>query len=376
MKTHGPALRDRGYRRVGLRTRHVLEGRSRQAAPRRALLKWFRLHARPLPWRKTKNPYAIWVSEVMLQQTQVARVLPFYRRFLRAFPTVASLARASRERVLELWSGLGYYRRAQHLHQAARILARKFQGRFPRHYHEVRSLPGVGDYTARAVLSIAYNLPLAALDGNVARVVARLRAIKGSFNQLRFRRAVSQELENLLSFRQAGIFNQALMELGQNICLPRRPRCPICPLRTWCEGYRAGSPASYPAPRPRRATEFCYLATAVLRRGKKVGLVRGLDEGLLGDLWNFPAAFGHSRADALYRLQEKLAPIAHCSILDHSPLGDLRHGITHRSIRVHLYPVQMPGSDRQAALRWFPLRRLDRAAISQLARKIAAQLNK
>jgi len=341
---------------------------------RRALLNWFRRNARRLPWRGVKSSYKIWVSEVMLQQTQIATVLPYYRRFLRAFPTAKALAEAPLEQVLQLWSGLGYYRRARNLHAAARLLARKFNGQFPSDYGAARSLPGVGDYTARAVLSIAYNLPYTVLDGNVARVVARLRSYRGNLHQTRFRRAVERDLESLLAPRASGSFNQALMELGQTVCLPRAPRCASCPLRKWCRAFRSGRPESYPAPRPRRATEARYLAAGVLRRGNRVAMVRGLDEDLLGDLWNFPAAFGRSSGEALRRLQDKLGEVIEGDFRCGECLYRLRHGITFRAIRVEVYPLEIPGTPLTSSLRWFPLSRLPRAAVSQLARKIAAQL--
>jgi A/G-specific adenine glycosylase len=310
----------------------------------------------------------------MLQQTQVATVIPYFRRFVRAFPTVTNLARARLERVLELWSGLGYYRRARHLHRTARVLVRDFNGVFPRELRQARSLPGIGDYTARAVLSIAYHLPYTVLDGNVARVVARLGTIRGSLHQPRFSRSVERELEGLLSRRQPGNFNQALMELGQTVCLPRAPRCPVCPLRNWCEAFHRGRPESYPASRPRRATELHHLATGVIRRGEQVAMVRGLDEGLLGDLWNFPSAFGPTRAEAVTRLQEKLVTIvpgaAHIGVR----LGGIRHRITHRAIRVDLYPVEISAGAEANGFRWLSLSRLSHAAISQLSRKIAAKI--
>ncbi len=344
------------------------------AAIRRALLAWFRRQARPLPWRKTKDPYAIWVSEVMLQQTQVATVIPYYRRFLRAFPTLTRLARAPREQVLALWSGLGYYRRAKHLHHAAQVVAQKFGGRFPRDYRTVRLLAGIGHYTARAILSIAYNLPYAVLDGNVARVIARLRAFQGDLSQPAFRRDVERELDRLLSRRQPGNFNQALMELGQTVCLPRAPHCPVCPLRTGCRAYRLARPEWYPTARPRRATELRCLATAVIRRDHKLALARGLDEGLLAELWNLPSAFGKSRAEALARLREKLAAIAPGAFQIGEPFAELRHRITYRSIRVHLYPIEVRGQTSPNHFRWVALDRLNQSAVSQLARKIAAIL--
>jgi A/G-specific adenine glycosylase len=343
-------------------------------AIRSALLGWFRRNARSLPWRKSRDPYAVWVSEVMLQQTQVATVIPYYQRFLEAFPTVADLARAPLERVLALWSGLGYYRRARHLHQAAKELVRSFAGEIPRDYEQIRLLPGIGDYTARAVLSIAFGLPYTLLDGNVARVLSRLVTLQGNLHQLGFRRAVEAQLESLISARSPSHFNQALMELGQTLCLPRAPRCPACPLRSWCQGYKSGQPQLYPQPRPRRATEFHYLAVAILRRGPRVAMVRGLGDGLLDDLWNFPSAFGRSRAQALTSLRNKLVRFGSPSLTLRDSIAELHHGITYRSIRVHAYPAEISNPARKRGLRWFPVSSLRQAAISQLARKIAQKV--
>ncbi|HLY61913.1 MAG TPA: A/G-specific adenine glycosylase [Terriglobia bacterium] len=345
-----------------------------QVKLRRALLAWYRRCARPLPWRNNSSPYAVWVSEVMLQQTQVANVIPYYLRFLQAFPTLKSLAQAKLERVLELWSGLGYYRRARNLHAAARRVAAEFDGCIPSDYPQIRSLPGVGDYTARAILSIAYQQPFAVMDGNVARVVARLKALKGNINQPRFRSAVELELQKLLSRRSPGDFNQALMELGQTVCFPRAPQCTICPCHKWCEGYRRKMPEAFPAPRPRRATELHYLAAAIIIRRGRLALVRGLDDGLLMDLWNFPGAFGKTRADALRNLDAKLTGLVQSPLKFGACPAELRHTITHRSIRVHLYPVEFHSSLSRTELKWFPTNRLNRSAISQLARKISEVL--
>jgi len=348
-----------------------------EAAIRRALLAWFRRHARSLPWRKSGDPYAVWVSEVMLQQTQVDTVIPYYQRFLEAFPTVAELARARLERVLELWSGLGYYRRARHLHQAAQQLVRGYGGRLPQDYHQIRSLAGIGNYTARAILSIGFNLPFTAMDGNVARVLSRLAAIPGNLHQPDFRRAVEAELERLLSYRSPGDFNQALMELGQTLCLPQAPQCAACPVQRWCQGYKSGQPQRYPQPRPRRESESVCLAAAILRRGPRVAMVRGLGEGLLGDLWNFPSALGRSRVEALTRLRHKLAALGFPSLPLEDPVAEVRHGITHRSIRALAYPGEISSPPDKAAggrVRWFPVSRLRQAAISQLARKIALRV--
>jgi A/G-specific adenine glycosylase len=318
----------------------------------------------------------------MLQQTQVATVIPFYQRFMAAFPTVTQLAEAPLERVLELWSGLGYYRRARHLHQAAQAVANHFAGKFPEDYDGLRTLPGIGDYTARAVLSIAFNRSFAVLDGNVARVVARVCGLSGNLHQPEFRRTVERELQALLSRREPGNFNQALMELGQTICLPRGPRCSACPLAKGCEGYRSGNPEAFPLPRPRRAAESHFLAVALLRHGTKVAMMRGLADGLLHDLWNFPAAFGPSSEEALEALREKVSRLARGPAREHGmaaiALGEVvaefRHNITFRSIQGRVYPVETRRQLRHASLHWFEIEELSQAAISQLARKIVEKI--
>ena len=362
---------------------------------RRALLVWFQRRARPLPWRQNKDPYAVWVSEVMLQQTLVGTVIPYFLRFLQAFPNMNSLAQAPLERVLELWSGLGYYRRARNLHLAAQRVVQDFGGVFPSSYEEARSLPGVGDYTARAVLSIAYNQPYAVVDGNVARVVSRLRTLGGNLGQQKFWHALNEEMELIFSRRQPGNFNQAVMELGQSICLPRAPRCPHCPLRGMCQAHRDGAPEAYPEPRPRRATETRYLATAILYRARRSGgrttaqrqalnlevaLGLGLDEGLTDGLWNFPAAFGSSPGEALSRLQATLSNMTVGNVRWESRSGlprsvaRLRHAITYRSIIVHVYAAEVRASNVKDLLRWFAVSRLPRSAVSSLARKIAEKI--
>lgn len=341
---------------------------------RAALLRWFNRHARHLPWRGVKSAYEVWVSEIMLQQTQIATTIPYYQRFMAEFPTVERLAAAPLERVLELWSGLGYYRRARHLHLAARRVAEEYDGRFPKDFAQVRKLPGVGDYTARAVLSIAYRQPFAVLDGNVARVMARVLAKRGNLAQPRFRRAIEKNLELLLSRRSPGNFNQAMMELGQTICLPRGPQCSACPIKTWCRAYKVGRPDSFPEARPRRQSEHWHLATAVLQKGQQVLLFRGLDDGLLSDLWNFPSALGESSTKALGNLQEKLRASLGASVSLKDSGSQLRHNITFRSIRVRVYTGKFCGVPREKHVRWFPAAKIEQAAVSQLARKIAQEL--
>jgi A/G-specific adenine glycosylase len=355
-------------------TKHSAASRPNEVAVRKALLAWFHKNARPLPWRSRQDAYAIWISEVMLQQTQVATVIPFYVRFLHALPTVQRLANAPFDDVARLWSGLGYYRRARSLHRAAQEIVERFDGRFPDSYDDARTLPGVGHYTACAVLSIAYGKSLPVLDGNVARVIARLSAARGNLQQPRFRKAAERRLARLISSRSPGAFNQAVMELGQTLCTVHHPACAACPLRRWCRARQLGRQENFPSSRARRTTEVRHLAAAVIRRNGKVALTRGLDENLMEDLWNFPAAFGDSESHAVERLRSKLAVLAEGVVVGRNQVGRLRHGITYRSIRVAIYAAEVRnGSDHQS-LRWLALPKLQHAAVSQLARKIAAEI--
>jgi A/G-specific adenine glycosylase len=347
---------------------------SRAAEARRSLLRWYQRRSRDLPWRQSRSPYTVWVSEIMLQQTQIETVIPYYQRFLHEFPTIERLAKAQLERVLELWSGLGYYRRARNLHRAAQDMVEKHKGQFPAEMKQARTLPGVGEYTARAVLSIAYKEPYAVLDGNVARVMARYLALRGNLHQPRFRRRIEKNLDLLLSRHSPGNFNQAMMELGQTVCLPRSPRCTICPLRQWCRAFKSSKPETYPQPRPRRQVEQWHMATAVLYKNQQVMLIRGLDEGLLGDLWNFPSALGQSSGQALAAVKKKLRSLLGVTPFLNKPEHQLRHNITYRSIQIHVYKGLFDGRTPKGGFRWFQLRSVERAAVSQLARKIARKL--
>src|SRR5271157_1728605 len=213
-------------------------GGPKSGAIRRRLLAWYRQHKRDLPWRRTEDPYRIWISEIMLQQTRVAAVLPYYPRFLELFPDVRALARAPEQTLLAAWAGLGYYSRARNLQKAAKYIVEL--GEFPRTYSSLRELPGVGDYTGAAVASIAFGLPHAVMDGNVARVMSRLMAEAGDIKSDAVRRRLRALAEVLLDRRHPGEFNQALMELGATVCVPKRPLCESCPVRLYCEARKQG----------------------------------------------------------------------------------------------------------------------------------------
>jgi A/G-specific adenine glycosylase len=258
----------------------------RWVAPR--LLAWFDRHQRDLPWRRDRDPYRIWVSEVMLQQTQVATVVPYFERFVRAWPTLADLAAADEQEVLRLWEGLGYYRRARDLHRTARLLAAAPGGRFPDDPSALCGLPGLGRYTRNAVLSQAFDLRLPILEANSQRVLSRLLGRADDPGRGPARRRLWRAAEDLLPARRAGAFNQALMELGALVCTPTNPNCPDCPLAARCAARRDGTQGSIPARPPAPAAVEVREAAVVVRKKGRVLLVQRPDTGRWAGMWEFP----------------------------------------------------------------------------------------
>jgi A/G-specific adenine glycosylase len=302
------------------------------AARRRALAQrlrtWFRRHRRDLPWRHDRDPYRIWVSEVMLQQTQVATVVPYFERFVRAFPTVTALAAADEHDVLRLWEGLGYYRRARDLHRTARRLAAEHAGRFPDDPQQLRGLPGLGRYTVNAVLSQAFDAPLPILEANSQRVLSRLFGRTADPREGPARRWLWRVAEAMLPARSSGEFNQALMELGALVCTPREPRCDACPLARYCVARQLGLENSIPPRAPQPQTTYVHEAAAVVRKGDRVLLVQRPDTGRWAGLWEFPHGplrDGESHADSAARLAAELTGL-HVRV--GPELLTLRHGIT------------------------------------------------
>lgn len=346
----------------------------------RSLLDWYGRHRRALPWRalpgEKRNPYRIWVAEIMLQQTRIAAVLPYYERFLEEFPDIAALARTPQPEVLRLWSGLGYYSRARNLHAAAREIAARHACEFPRTLEAALALPGIGRYTAAAILSIAYDLPLAALDGNVARVLARLFALRGELRAPRRWRQLSGIADQLLARSAPGDWNQALMELGETICTPQNPRCDACPIAEPCRARARRLTEKIPALRRKPKTIRVRIAAAILRdpRGRTL-LVRdpgAHDSVLFSRLWQFPAiqVSRHSRAELERHLRATLA--LNGTPLSLEALPAARHGVTFRHVTLLPFLVPLPRLPNLTRSRVVPLGRLDRLPVSSATRKIAA----
>jgi A/G-specific adenine glycosylase len=338
------------------------------------LLAWFRAHQRDLPWRRRRDPYRIWVAEVMLQQTRIAAVMSYYQRFLARFPTVQSLARAREPEVLKLWSGLGYYSRARNLHGAAKMIVAKHNGKFPRALDASLELPGIGTYTAAAVLSIAYDVPLAVLDGNVARVLARIKAIRGDLRTPKNWRALAAAAHNFLAMQAPGDWNECLMELGELICTPQSPHCVECPVASHCRAHAEGLTEEIPAPRRKRAPVQMKIAAAILRDPHGHTLLiqdpGAHDAVLFSRLWQFPAV--EVTSDPKAELEAHVRATLAITKISLEELPAARHGVTFRNITLLPFLANVHELPKLPRTRIVPLKNVNKLPISSATRKIAA----
>jgi A/G-specific adenine glycosylase len=312
------------------------------------LITWFEEEFRDLPWRQTRDPYKIWVSEIMLQQTQVKTVLPYYERFIARFSTVNDLAAADLSQVLKLWEGLGYYARARNLHKAAQKITNEMQGNFPETLEEVIKLPGIGVYTAAAILSIAFGADLPVIDGNVNRVLARLFTLEMDPKSTQGRRKIQETAERLLAHGRAGDYNQAIMELGAMLCTPRKPKCLLCPVSTFCQAYAKGEQDKFPIKGAKKERPHIHIAVGMVWNGDRLLIDRRRETDMLGGLWEFPGGKveeGETNEQTVVReIREELG-------IDVEVLGhfmSLNHGYTHFSITLHAYTCRLLAGTPQA----------------------------
>ncbi len=338
---------------------------SHRLAIRRKLLRWYERNKRDLPWRRSRDPYAIWIAETMLQQTQVKTVIPYYEKFLAAFPTVVRLARAPRQTVLRHWSGLGYYRRAENLHKAARQIVRRHGGELPRQPAELRALAGIGDYTAGALLSIAFHKPFPAVDGNVRRVLGRLLPLQDE-HELR------RTAEALVPTKKPGTFNQALMELGATVCTPQNQRCPDCPLRSACVTAIHPAGTTTAQNNNRRCAIDVVWPLAIVRRGGKILLRRRGSKGLLAGLWEIPGGVVN-KCESIAATLARHLPSLGLSLGQAKQIGVFHHAITYRRIRAPVYLIEA-AEKRDIALprpswRWVEPAKLNERATSSMTVK-------
>lgn len=323
----------------------------RRLTLQKPLLAWYRRNKRDLPWRRTRDPYRILVSEFMLQQTQVATVIPYYRRFLKTFPTVSSLGRAPIQKVLKLWEGLGYYSRARNLHRAAGEILATREGKVPSRPEELASLPGIGRYTAGAIASIAFDIRTPILDGNVRRVLCRLFGIEEDPREPAVRDRLWKEAERILPDRNAGDFNQALMELGATVCLPRNPACPVCPVRISCQAFKHGLQDRLPVRAEVRAIPAHHMFVALIQNGTDLLIGPRPDHGLLAGLWNFPELDRKGRV-GIRKVKEMIEKEIGVKVDWVRPLQPVLHTFSHKRVTYHPHLFRCDEANGRPALPW------------------------
>ncbi len=348
------------------------------SAVRKQLKAWYRKNRRELPWRKTSDPYLIWVSEVMLQQTQVDTVIPYYQRFSRRFPTLRGLAEAKLQDVLKLWEGLGYYARARNLYKAAKAVIEKHGGAVPNQWTDFRALPGVGDYIASAVLSIAFQTPLPVVDGNVKRVLSRLFEIETPVNSSSSYQMFESMAGRLLDAKDPGGFNQALMELGALVCKPKNPNCEACPLKKGCRARKAGTVDAYPRRFSKRAVPQFHLAVGVIFKNRRMLIVRRPDHGLLGGLWEFPGGRVSPNESPESACMRTIFETVNLKVEVISHLTRIHHAYTHFKIVADVFICNYASGrvrlNGPAAHRWLITKALDRYPLHKANHKFMAML--
>ncbi len=347
---------------------------------RRRLLSWFSKNQRRLPWRETEDPYRIWVSEAMLQQTQVKTVLPYYERFIKTFPDAKALSEASLDAVLKSWEGMGYYARARNLHRAAGILVDQWNGQVPDDYEAFRKLPGVGEYIASAVLSVAFNRPYAVLDGNVKRVLSRLFLIDAPVNRASSLSEFREHASRLLDTDRPGDFNQALMELGATICRPVQPECAGCPVASLCKAFDAGKERDFPVSVRRKSIPSYHIAVGVVHKDNRILITKRKPSGLLGGLWEFPGGKVKPGERPEESCKREIREELNLSVEVTKHVAHVKHAYTHFKVVMDVFDctykagkVKLRGPD---AYRWIVLEEIDAYAFPGANHKFLPILKK
>ena len=337
------------------------------------LIVWQKVHGRhDLPWQNTTDPYAIWVSEIMLQQTQVSAVIGYYQKFMTRFPTIEALANATQDEVLQHWSGLGYYSRARNLHNAAQTILDEHGGQFPQDFDTIQTLSGIGRSTAAAIASFAFNQVQTILDGNVKRVLARHFAVTGWPSSPKVEKALWSLAESLLPETDMVAYTQGLMDLGASLCSRTKPKCTVCPLKSTCEAYIQNRVAELPTPKPRKHIPEKHITMLIFRQGDEVLLEKRPPKGIWGGLWSFPET--ESIDDFAEISRRKFG----MSVVVSQPLPLLSHSFTHFKLHIQPQPLQLLKQPSQASgpgLIWLNINEAIGAAIPTPVRKILVSLH-
>lgn len=346
-----------------------------------ALKDWYATHKRDLPWRRTDDPYAVWISEMMLQQTQVAQARPYFERFMARFPTVHALAEAPMADILKLWEGLGYYARARNMGRAAKQIVADHGGKIPNELADLLTLPGIGPYTAAAVISIAYGKNHAVVDGNVVRVLCRLLNLQNRPDTAQTRNVLFPLADQLLEKGAASDYNQAVMELGATVCLPKQPKCAVCPVRALCHGFtELEDPSVLPLKKVKKQRPHYTETAALIWRNNNLLIVRRPENGLLGGLWEFPGCRVEPGAAIEASLLSHLISVYGLTVSAPRPLAAPRHAFTHFSITLHGIECDwLSGdapTDAEHPARWVDLSELGQFAFPKAQNRLIDALNR
>jgi len=345
------------------------------------LLNWYDKNARVLPWRGHPDPYAVWVSEIMLQQTRVETVIPFFQRWMRCFPTIFKLAAASQKDVLNIWEGLGYYRRGRNLHRSAKMLVENLNGELPKDFNELQKLPGIGRYTAAAISSIAFGQDQAALDGNIRRVLSRVFNVTELLRSTRGERFLWNLAAEHLPSGRAGDYNQAIMDLGATICIPKNPDCGQCPVKDVCLAKALGIQDDRPVSVPKAKIPHYTVTAAVIQREGMVMIVQRPPNGLLGGMWEFPGGKQEPDEDLTTCIQREVLEELNSKIRVGEPFGVYEHAYTHFRVSLHAFLCSLNGTEPQinehTDLRWvtpselgdFPMGKIDRSTAKNIQKR-------
>jgi A/G-specific adenine glycosylase len=338
------------------------------------LLEWFEKNKRDLPWRKTRDPYAIWVSEIMLQQTRVGTVIPYYKKFLKSFPTVGHLAKSDLPKVLKVWEGLGYYARARNLHRSSQFVLNRFHGKIPDTLKGLLSLSGIGRSTAGAILSFAFHREAPILDGNAKRVLSRLFALSGNPGENKTEKLLWKISESLIPRGHSNPFNQALMDLGSMLCTPKDPLCPRCPLRDLCKGRTSGEPERFPTRRIKKKIPRIEAMAAVIQQNGKVLLKQRPAKGLLGGLWDFPnwRIEGKQSSRLRSRLRNTIKKEMGMNVEVKESLGTFKQTFSHFKLTLHVFNCGAMGKNKKG--RWVAVGNLHLLPMSRVHRRIAESI--
>ncbi|MGW8224814.1 MAG: A/G-specific adenine glycosylase [Anaerolineales bacterium] len=342
------------------------------------LLDWYQTHARSLPWRNQIDPYLVWISEIMLQQTQVETVIPYFKRWVEVFPTIDSLASASQQEVLAVWEGLGYYSRARNLHRAAQHVRAEYGGHLPREVNQLCQLPGIGRSTAGAIASIAFGMDEPVLDGNIRRVLARLFDVREPSRSAAGEKRLWELAQAHIPPGKAGDYNQALMDLGALVCIPQHPRCEVCPLNTICAAYASGMQEERPIRLSKPTPPHHVVSSAIIQKNHQVLIAQRPPDGLLGSMWEFPGGKVEAGEDLITGLKREICEELGVEILVGSPFGVYHHAYTHFRVTLHAFFCKLNGSQPRSIfhsqLAWCDIASLPDYPMGKIDRQISTAL--